>query len=131
GAQTRYCARGARHLCAAAARRQLRPESVAAVAGLSAALDRDARGAAASIAITENVARTERAAHAQLAPPMHLADDVLPRAAAESGLGGISARDFTTGQVVETGTPVVHDPLTAVTSGRVARGAHHRHAEPH
>jgi len=129
GARAGFYREGTHQLCDAAATRQLRPESVAAVAGLAAALDRDARGAAASIAITENVAGTERAAHVELAPRMHVADDVLARAAAESGLGGISARDFTTGQVVETGTPVVHDPLTAVTGGRVAEGALQRHAE--
>ena len=129
GARAGFYREGTHQLCDAAATRQLRPESVAAVAGLAAALDRDARGAAASIAITENVAGTERAAHVELAPRMHVADDVLARAAAESGLGGISARDVTTGQVVETGTPVVHDPLTVVTGGRVAEGTLQRHAE--
>jgi 23S rRNA (uracil1939-C5)-methyltransferase len=129
GARTGFYREGTHQLCDAAATRQLRPESVAAVAALAAAFDRDAGGAAASIAISENIAGTERAAHIELTPRMHVSVEVLARAAGEAGIGGASARDFTSGQAIETGTPVVHDPLVAVTGGRVAAGTLRRHAE--
>ena len=129
GPRAGFYREGTHQLCDAAATRQLRAECVASAANLAAALDREARGAAASIAITENVAGTDRAAHVELTPRTQVSAEALARAAAESGLIGVSARDFATGQVVETGTPVVHDPLHAITGGRVAEGTLQRHAE--
>lgn len=129
GPRAGFYREGTHQLCDAAATRQLRAECVASAANLAAALDREARGAAASIAITENVAGTDRAAHVELTPRTQVSAEALARAAAESGLIGVSARDFTTGQVVEAGTPVVHDPLHAITGGRVAEGTLQRHAE--
>jgi len=129
GPRAGFYREGTHQLCDAAATRQLRAECVASAANLAAALDREARGAAASIAITENVAGTDRAAHVELTPRTQVSAEALARAAAESGLIGVSARDFTTGQVVETGTPVVQDPLHAITGGRVAEGTLQRHAE--
>lgn len=129
GPRAGFYREGTHQLCDAAATRQLRAECVASAANLAAALDREARGAAASIAITENIAGTDRAAHVELTPRTQVSAEALARAAAESGLIGVSARDFTTGQVVEAGTPVVHDPLHAITGGRVAEGTLQRHAE--
>jgi 23S rRNA (uracil1939-C5)-methyltransferase len=129
GARTGFYREGTHQLCDAAPTRQLRPESVAAVASLAASLDRDARGVAVSIAITENIAGTERAAHVELAPRMHAPLPVLERATADAGIAGVSARDLTTGQTLEAGTPVVHDPLGVVTGGRVTEGTLQRHAE--
>ena len=129
GPRAGFYREGTHQLCDAAATRQLRAECVASAANLAAALDRGARGAAASIAITENIAGTDRAAHVELTPRTQVSAEALARAATESGLIGVSARDFTTGQVVETGTPVVQDPLPAITGGRVAEGTLQRHAE--
>jgi len=129
GPRAGFYREGTHQLCDAAATRQLRAECVASAANLAAALDREARGAAASIAITENIAGTDRAAHVELTPRTQVSAEALARAATESGLIGVSARDFTTGQVVETGTPVVQDPLPAITGGRVAEGTLQRHAE--
>jgi 23S rRNA (uracil1939-C5)-methyltransferase len=129
GARVGFYREGTHQLCDAAATRQLAPESVAAVAALAAALDRDAPGAAASIAITENIAATERAAHVELSPRARVTADVLARAAADAGVAGVSARDLTTGQPIESGTPIVHDALSAVTGGRVASGTLQRRAE--
>src|SRR6186713_3160222 len=66
GPRAGFYREGTHQLCDAAATRQLRAECVASAANLAAALDRGARGAAASIAITENIAGTDRAAHVEL-----------------------------------------------------------------
>jgi 23S rRNA (uracil1939-C5)-methyltransferase len=129
GARVGFFREGTHQLCDAARTRQLRAEAVAAAAVLAAALDRDARGALASIAITENIAGTERAAHLELSPRAAVSADALQHAAAEAGLVGVSAADPASGQPVTAGTPIVSDPLSAVTSGRVTDGTLRRHAE--
>jgi tRNA/tmRNA/rRNA uracil-C5-methylase (TrmA/RlmC/RlmD family) len=117
-------------LCDAVRTRQLRAETVAAAAVLAAALDRDARGALASVAIGENVAATERAAHLELSQRTALAADALERAAIEAGLAGVSAADPASGRPIAAGTPIVRDPVSAITGGRAASDATlRRHAE--
>ena len=129
GARVGFYREGTHQLCDAARTQQLRAEAVAAAAVLAAALDRDARGALASISITENIAGTERAAHLELSPRAAVSADALQRATAEAGLVGVSAADPASGQPVNAGTPIVTDPLSAVTGGRVADGTLRRHAE--
>ena len=129
GARAGFYREGTHQLCDAAATKQLRTDAVESVTALAASLDRDARGAVASISITENIAASERAAHLELVPRAAVSAAVLERAAADARLSGISARDLTTGQPIATGTPIVSDPLSAVTGGLVADGAIRRHAE--
>jgi 23S rRNA (uracil1939-C5)-methyltransferase len=129
GARVGFYREGTHQLCDAARTQQLRAEAVAAAAVLAAALDREAGGAIASIAISENMAGEERAAHVELLPRAAITDEALQRAAAEAGLLGVSAVDPATGRTLTAGTPIVADPLRAVTGGRVAEGTLRRHAE--
>ena len=134
GARAGFYREGTHQLCDAAATRQLQPAALQAVATLASALDRDAGGAVTSIAIAEDIAGSERAAHLELASPASASDglrirrDVLERAAAETGLRGISARD-TTGVTTIVGAPTVHETLGTITRGRVSDGVLQRHAE--
>jgi 23S rRNA (uracil1939-C5)-methyltransferase len=112
---------GTHQLCDAAPTRQLGDAAVAAVTSLAAALERDAPGNVMSIAITENLAAGERAAHVELAPGARVDGSALEPHAASIGLRGISARGASA-DAVSTGNPVVSDPLEALT-GREAGGA--------
>src|SRR5207248_5231557 len=98
---------GTHQLCDAAATRQLRGESIRAVEGLAATLDRHASGRVTSIAISENVEGAERAAHLEVTAGGVVHTEVLERAAAAAGLRGVSARDASTGRVAIGGTPAV------------------------
>ena len=129
GARAGFYREGTHQLCDAAPTRQLREESVASVSAIAAAFDKEAPGALTSIAITENLEGTERAAHLELAPAARVDMALLERAAAAATLRGISARDALTGKPIVAGTPVVSDPLAALTGGRVASGTLQRHAE--
>jgi 23S rRNA (uracil1939-C5)-methyltransferase len=120
---------GTHQLCEAAATRQLRSAAVDAVSALTTVLDRSARGAATSIAIAENLAGDERAAHLELAPGSAVTGPLLEAAAQDSGLRGISARNPTTGQLLVAGEPVVFEPLAAITSHRAHHGTLRRRAE--
>ena len=105
GARAGFYREGTHQLCDAASTRQLRPDTVAAVARLAAALDRDAGGEVVSITIAENLAATERAAHLELAPRSRISDDVLERAAAEAQLTGLSAQEPPGGRPRSVGYP--------------------------
>jgi len=129
GSRVGFYREGTHQLCDAASTRQLRAESVHTVEVLAAALDREASGRVASIAIAENIAGDERAAHLELAAGGAVSSDLLDRAAAEAGLRGISARDAMTGQVAIAGTPIVVEQLVRLTTGRAAEGTLQRHAE--
>ena len=129
GERAGFYREGTHQLCDAAATKQLGADTVTAVSRLAAALERDARGAVASISITENIATDERAAHVELAPGGRLTDAVLERASADARLTGVSAREVASGLFHSIGHPVVSDPLSAVTGGRVESGMLQRHAE--
>jgi 23S rRNA (uracil1939-C5)-methyltransferase len=129
GARAGFYREGTHQLCDAAATKQLTEEAVAAAARLAVSLDRDAPGAAASISIAENIAGDRRAAHLEVVPRGRVSEDVLSRAAADGGLVGISARDMETGQPVQTGSPVLADPLTVIAGERAGDGTLRRHAE--
>jgi 23S rRNA (uracil1939-C5)-methyltransferase len=129
GGRAGFYREGTHQLCDAAPTQQLRAETVAAVARLASALEREARGAVASISIAENIAADERAAHIELMAGARVSDETLERAAAEASLPGASARDVASGRFQSVGHPVVVDPLPALTGGRVASGTLQRHAE--
>jgi 23S rRNA (uracil1939-C5)-methyltransferase len=129
GERVGFFREGTHHLCDARITRQLRPETIEAVERLATALDRDAPQCASSITVTENIAADERAAHVELAPTGRVSNETLERAASDAGLRGLSARDFATGKLFGVGTPIVTDPLHAITAGRVAGGTLQRHAE--
>jgi len=134
GGHAGFYREGTHQLCDAAATHQLQSAALDAVATLAAALDRDARGAVTSIAIAENIAGDERAAHLELVSPASRRDehrietDVLERAAAQAGLRGLSARDAD-GALTVVGAPIVQDSLGPLTRGRVSDGVLQRHAE--
>jgi 23S rRNA (uracil1939-C5)-methyltransferase len=133
GARAGFYREGTHQLCDAADTRQLRPGAMEAVAALAAALDRDAHGAVASMAIAENVAGDERAAHLELSSagsgPTRVTEDALERAVDAAKLRGLSSRDLSTGAHRTVGTPAVTESLSTLTAGRVAEGTLQRQAE--
>lgn len=120
---------GTHQLCEAGPTRQLGDAAVAAVTSLAAALEGDTPGGVGSIAITENVSGSERAAHLELAPGARFDAATLERHAAAAGLLGISARDLSGGRLVAGGTPVVSDPVSALAAGAAPGEVMQRRAE--
>jgi 23S rRNA (uracil1939-C5)-methyltransferase len=116
-------------LCDAEATRQLRPETVAAVRAIAETFHRERPDALTSIAITENVAADERAAHLESGSGAAVAAPLLERAVQAAGLRGLSLRDHSTGRLATAGTPDVNDALRAVTGGRAIDGSLRRHPE--
>ena len=129
GARAGFYREGTHQLCDAAVTKQLSPDAVTAVTRLAAALDRDAPGAAISISLAENIAGNQRVAHVELAPRTRVDADVFSRAAADAALAGISARDMESGQPIQTGDPVITDPLAAIAGERAGDATLQRHAE--
>jgi len=129
GARAGFFREGTHQLCDAAPTKQLRSEAVTSVVTLAAALHEAAPGAVASIAVTENMPGSERAAHVEHTPGAQLSELVLTSAMTAAGLRGISTQDLKTGQPVVAGIPVVTDTLADVTAGRVTEGTLQRHAE--
>jgi len=130
GARAGFYREGTHQLCDAAPTGQLRDDTAAAVQTLAATLHRERPDAVASIAISENVAADERAAHLEIAPGGTAMDAAaLERAAQEAGVRGLSAREHATGRLLTAGSPDVSDPLAIVTGGRVTQGSIRRHAE--
>jgi 23S rRNA (uracil1939-C5)-methyltransferase len=143
GTRVGFYREGTHQLCEAAATRQLRPEAIEAVALLAAALAPEA--SATSIAIAENIAGDERAAHVELGShqgqmpgrggpdrdrtAVRPGSDILSRAFAGQNLRGVSARVPETGDLLTVGEPIVVEPLAALTEGRVTDGVLRRHAE--
>lgn len=128
GARAGFFREGTHQLCAAAATNQVRPDTIAAVERLAALLGREAADAVISIAIAENLAGDERAAHLEVAPRARVGDDLLQRAVAEAGLVGLSAQEEAMAEARVIGTPIVTDTLAAVTRNRVSGGTLQRHA---
>jgi len=128
GARAGFYREGTHQLCDAAATKQLRPETVAAVERLAAILDREAPGAAVSVTIAENLAGDERAAHVELAPRATVTDDTLERATSDAQLLGISAQEVSIGELRMIGQPAVSDPLASLTGQDGREGWLRRHA---
>ena len=122
GGRAGFYREGTHQLCDAAPTRQLTDAAMTSVTAVAAAMDSEAPGAVTSISVTENLAGTERAVHLELGPSARVTADVLERAAAETGLRGISARGASAGDPIVAGLPLVTDPLSALT-GREAAGA--------
>jgi 23S rRNA (uracil1939-C5)-methyltransferase len=133
GTRVGFYREGTHQLCDAAATRQLQPAAMEAVAALAAALDRDAGGAVVSIAIAENVAGDERAAHVELSlperGPARVTEGALERGVEAAKLKGVSARVLVTGAYTTVGTPIVHERLSTLTADRAAEGTLRRQAE--
>jgi 23S rRNA (uracil1939-C5)-methyltransferase len=127
GGRAGFYREGTHQLCDAAVTKQLRAETVTAVARLAASLEGDAPGAVTSITIAENIAGDERAAHLELAAGARVPDAVLERGAADARLAGLSAQDSSQ-ESRAIGHPVVSDPLSALTGDRAGDGALVRHA---
>ncbi|HEX4565785.1 MAG TPA: TRAM domain-containing protein [Vicinamibacterales bacterium] len=131
GARVGFYREGTHQLCDAAATQQLRPEAIQAVT--SVAEEAAADLAVTSIAIAENIAGDQRAAHLELAPDRRTgvrpASDVLRQLVDDADLRGLSARDSATGELLTVGEQIVHEPLGALTDGRVSDGVLQRHAE--
>ena len=128
GARAGFYREGTHQLCDAAATKQLRPDTMAAVGRLAAFLQQEAPDAITSIAIAENIAGSERAAHLELAPRARLGQDLMQRAVAEAGLLGLSAQEEAMGEGQVIGDPIVTDTLASLTGDRVSGGALRRHA---
>jgi 23S rRNA (uracil1939-C5)-methyltransferase len=120
---------GTHQLCDAGPTRQLSDSAVASVTALAASLERDAPGSVVSIAVTENLTASERAAHLELTAGAAVDAAMLERHASDGGLRGISARDLSTGELLLGGTPRVTDPVSALTGGRGGDEVLQRHAE--
>jgi 23S rRNA (uracil1939-C5)-methyltransferase len=129
GRRAGFYREGTHQLCDPAPTGQMQPAAIEAVQALAAVLEEASAGAAVSIALTENIAASERAAHVELAPGARIDDPVLERAVASARLAGISARGAD-GALLTAGDPAVHDPLDAVTGGRARQaGTLRRQAE--
>ena len=128
GPRAGFYREGTHQLCDAGPTKQLRPDTVAAVDRLAAFLHREAPDAVTAIAIAENIAGSERAAHLELSPRARVGEAVLPRAVAEADLLGLSTQKEGMAEVQAIGNPIVADPLAAVTRDRVSSGALRRHA---
>jgi 23S rRNA (uracil1939-C5)-methyltransferase len=131
GARAGFYREGTHQLCDAAATRQLRSATVAAVSRLAVGLDRDAPATVASVTITENVAGDQRAAHLELAPGARinaLSNDALERAAADAQLSGITVQDPSARALRTIGHPIVTDSLSVLTNDRVREGTLQRQA---
>jgi 23S rRNA (uracil1939-C5)-methyltransferase len=128
GPRAGFYREGTHHLCDAAATRQLLPETAATVQRIAASIDRQATGSVSSLAITENIAGAQRAAHLELAAGAGVTAGLLDRIVTDTGIVGLSARDAG-GQLLVSGDAIVSDPLSVITSGRAASGDLLRHAE--
>ena len=107
GSRTGFYREGTHQLCEAGATKQLGGAALVAVRTLAEKLHEAAPGAVTEIALAENLAATERAAHLELAPGAQLSERNLEHARGAAGLRGVSTRDMTTGAPVATGTPLV------------------------
>lgn len=129
GARAGFYREGTHQLCDAAPTRQLGAAALEAVRALAQKLDDLKPAAVTEIAIAENLAATQRAAHLELAAGAQLSDRDLEDARGAAELQGLSARDMTTGAPLTAGSPVVGDDLAEVTEGRVRAGTLRRRAE--
>jgi 23S rRNA (uracil1939-C5)-methyltransferase len=129
GARVGFYRENTHQLCDAEATGQLRGDTTAAVRTIAEAIHRERPDAVTSIAIAENMAADERAAHLELAAGASMDAAVLERAVRAAGVRGLTAREHATGRLITAEQPTVADPLRAITDGRATEGAIQRHAE--
>ena len=129
GARAGFYREGTHQLCEAGGTKQMGADALAAVRALAQNLHNAAPGAVTEIALAENLAVTQRAAHLELAPGAQLTERALDDACVAAALQGLSARDMTTGAPLTAGSPAVVDELADVTGTRVRAGTLRRRAE--
>jgi 23S rRNA (uracil1939-C5)-methyltransferase len=120
---------GTHHLCDAAATNQMLEGAVSAVTAIAGMMERVSSGGVTSIAVTENVEGSERAAHLELASGATIDAAVLDRIVGDTGLMGATAREFQSGRLMYAGDALVSDPLRAIVGGKAPGGVLRRHAQ--
>ncbi len=111
---------GTHTLCDARMTNQLSSGAMDAVEAALSALG-DARSAVTSLELSENIAADERALHFDITPEAPSIESSLARVVDAARLTGCTAR----GQLaplMRVGRPMVFDPLSTLTNGRVASG---------
>jgi 23S rRNA (uracil1939-C5)-methyltransferase len=111
---------GTHELCDARSTNQLSRGAMDAVDRTLAALGDD-RAGVTSLELSENIAADERAVHFDVVPDARTLEPVLARAVNAGALTGCTARGQV-GPFVRVGNPVVVDPLSTLTRGRVSTG---------
>lgn len=125
GTRVGFYREGTHELCDAATTGQLLDASVSAVeAAMRAAL---AIAPIVSAELSENMAADERVLHLDAAPETAIPSRVLESAMDAGGLTGCSASS--SGYLTSAGSPLVTDPLSALTGGRAGSGRLQRHAQ--
>jgi len=111
---------GTHELCDAGSTNQLSQGAMDAVDRTLGALGDDRVGVS-SLELSENIAGDERAVHFDVVPDARTLESVLARAVNAGALTGCTARGQV-GPFVRVGNPVVVDPLSTLTGGRVSVG---------
>ena len=111
---------GTHELCDARSTNQLSHGAMDAVDRTLGALGDD-RASVSSLELSENIAADERAVHFDVVPDARTLEPVLARAVDAGALTGCTARGQV-GPFVRVGNPVVVDPLSTLTRGRVSTG---------
>ncbi len=111
---------GTHELCDARSTNQLSRGAMDAVDRTLAALG-DHRAGVTSLELSENIAADERAVHFDVVPDARTLEPMLARAVNAGALTGCTARGQV-GPFVRVGNPVVVDPLSTLTRGRVSTG---------
>jgi 23S rRNA (uracil1939-C5)-methyltransferase len=125
GSRAGFFREGTREICDASVSGQLLPASLAAAAAAVAALVSEG-APPVSVELSENIAATERALHAEVAFGARVTTPGLERAAAAARLAGITARTAA-GVLTSAGSPTVGDPFALLTGGRAVTGELRRH----
>src|SRR6185295_5578026 len=111
---------GTHELCDARSTNQLSQGAMDGVDRTLGALGDDRVGVS-SLELSENIAGDERAVHFDVVPDARTLESVLARAVNAGALTGCTARGQV-GPFVRVGNPVVVDPLSTLTGGRVSVG---------
>lgn len=128
GPRVGFYREGTHQLCDAAATAQMRPEAVTAAATIATTLDRLQSASVVSIAISENILGTERAAYVEVARPL-VDPAALERVVQDAGVTGLAVRDLETGRVTSAGDAAVTDPLSGIAGDATVTGVIRRRAE--
>jgi tRNA/tmRNA/rRNA uracil-C5-methylase (TrmA/RlmC/RlmD family) len=128
GGRVGFYREGTHQLCDAAPTGQLRSETIDAAVRLVGSLQARSRDSIASIAIAENLAADQRAAHLESMDAGELDESALAAAAEDAGLTGLSFRTAA-GSLQTAGDPAVSDSLEAISNRVKHPGEVRRHAE--
>lgn len=111
---------GTHELCDPRTTNQLSSGAMDAIDSALSALG-DARGAIASLELSENIASDQRALHLDVGPDARTLEPALARALQAAKVTGCTARGQV-GPFVRIGDPAVSDPLATLTRGRLSTG---------